>query len=736
MAELTIEQKRAVAMAQARLRLQSQQQAQQPAQAAAPPRFDSVPTVFGGSGAPQSGGPPKQGIPQGPVSEALSGIGQRVNKEVVGFGEGLLSLATGIPTSLAGGLRTVGGLVTGEDPRAAAEAGQSVMGSNYQPRTAEGQQWVGAAANVMSLPGRAVGAGVERAADAAGAGNGAPEARGELARALTDMTLTAAGARPAMRAGAAAAPVINDAVGATARGVGRVAAAPINAFRPTHIAEKMLQRDIGMRPDQMPPLVDRLRQPSTITDKVPDGGLTAAQMVSGMPEGTVLQALQEKVAQVPQKGISIDFAKRWQAQENAIKVARADLETELAPMRKEVIANIQQRGGIPAQSLVASLRGIAGSPQAAGNAMTRSVIRDFQNLIRDNIRKDGTIDPEVLYTYRKTGLKQAISNASNGDITAAKQGMLGVGTSIRGVIDESFGSNGGGSAWANYLQRYSTRAKEIDAFEETFQQMKNPKQRSNVSGVDQPFEGDIRAPQMLNRPVQLTNYGLGMFRKWMTPKVDAIVADRLQNPAALAEVLAKVEKRPPKQKPIDDPSRLLPRPSDMAVEVPSATVVGERAARPWGDSRVAPPFVPRLPSPDQPLSGGTGYRPTGPMPLTEKPFDALSHPGSASTMPEPQQLALADALRQSAAQADGIPFENVLIEPVAKRTFPTVAGQRGRGVKQGEAVGPGVEKMKPAPGAKERGMALELALQGKKIPPHMRTALARAIQDLDKKRGK
>lgn len=197
----------------------------------------------------------------------------------------------------------------------------------------------------------------------------------------------------------------------------------------------------------------------------------------------------------------------------------------------------------------------------------------------------------------------------------------------------------------------------------------------------------------------------------------------------------------PERSPMNDPfgpwgggGRLLPNPRDMQINALSESLSEfDRASRPWGDSRVAPPSVPRLPAPDTPLAGGSSYSP-GPLPsIAERPFDALSHPGSSTLMPEPQQLALAEAIRRQAASADGIPFENVLVEPTKRRAFPIVAGERQRGIVQGEKVGPGAERMKSTPGAEDRGMALELALQGKKIPQHMRTALSRAIRDSDKK---
>lgn len=105
------------------------------------------------------------------------------------------------------------------------------------------------------------------------------------------------------------------------------------------------------------------------------------------------------------------------------------------------------------------------------------------------------------------------------------------------------------------------------------------------------------------------------------------------------------------------------------------------------------------------------------------------HPGGTPLSGHPEPMALADSLEAYIAnqKGDGINFENVLIEPTKRRTYPTVAGKRQRGIKQGEKVG-NKENMRAAPGAEERGMALELALQGKKVPKDKNTYRAREIK--------
>lgn len=128
------------------------------------------------------------------------------------------------------------------------------------------------------------------------------------------------------------------------------------------------------------------------------------------------------------------------------------------------------------------------------------------------------------------------------------------------------------------------------------------------------------------------------------------------------------------------------------------------------------------PNPNAAAYGDLGYSPGVAAAGTR-------HPGGTPLGGHPEPMALADSLEAYIAnqKGDGINFENVLIEPTKRRTYPTVAGKRQRGIKQGEKVG-NKANVRAAPGAEERGMALELALQGKKVPKDKNTARARAIK--------
>ena len=179
--------------------------------------------------------------------------------------------------------------------------------------------------------------------------------------------------------------------------------------------------------------------------------------------------------------------------------------------------------------------------------------------------------------------------------------------------------------------------------------------------------------------------------------------------------------------PMTDPSNLLPGKADTAISM------GGPAAPRWPPPSTALAVIPgqgvRAAPRGNPYAAGGGR--AGPV-LGNTPDVALAgtrHPGGTPLGGHPEPMALADSLEAYIAnqKGDGINFENVLIEPTKRRTYPTVAGKRQRGIKQGEKVG-NKENMRATPGAEERGMALELALQGKKVPKDKNTARARAIK--------
>ena len=189
----------------------------------------------------------------------------------------------------------------------------------------------------------------------------------------------------------------------------------------------------------------------------------------------------------------------------------------------------------------------------------------------------------------------------------------------------------------------------------------------------------------------------------------------------------------PKRGPMSDPRNLLANPSEMAINRPNEGLnPGDVSRGPYGhpgeaSTSVSPPLA--LPAPGRTSYGNPNAAAAGEMGLGPDIAAAgARHPGGTPLAGHPPQMELADSLEAYIAKqrGDGINFENVLIEPTKRRTYPTVAGKRQRGIKQGERVG-NRENVRAEPGARERGMALELALQGKKVPKDKKTYRARTI---------
>ena len=126
-----------------------------------------------GAGTPKS-------TDRGASAAKPEGVLRRVGREAVGAGEAALSVATGIPAALGGGLTYAGTLAATRDPEAAKAVQESTQQAlTYHPSTEAGKADVGAVGNVMNTlvekPTEYAGELARRGVQAAG---GSPEASG------------------------------------------------------------------------------------------------------------------------------------------------------------------------------------------------------------------------------------------------------------------------------------------------------------------------------------------------------------------------------------------------------------------------------------------------------------------------------------------------------------------------------------------------------------------------------
>jgi hypothetical protein len=162
----------------------------------------------------------------------------------------------------------------------------------------------------------------------------------------------------------------------------------------------------------------------------------------------------------------------------------------------------------------------------------------------DNTNKEGFLNPETAYQFRKTGLGQIIADNAGQDLNAAKFAKVHVARGVQQALDEAI-VKAGGTEWPTYLEAYSARMKPIDAAQLQTEEMYTPQQRTAVEGGGSMRDG-ATAPHVFSRTASMANYGLGLRRALMGKAVNRTIADTMLNPPALAETLAKGTRPIPK----------------------------------------------------------------------------------------------------------------------------------------------------------------------------------------------
>lgn len=441
------------------------------------------------------------------------------NNPLVGAGELALQGVTSIPTLLSKGLTgAIGMLKNGRAGMSdTADAIAAAPDFTYQPRTDSAK----AADSILGLPGKAINALAEARAQGPVDINPLLLARGGMRVPTNESPETSA------RTGAGLA-VLGNAAMAAPGGVGltRAVASLGNPMRADLVAGNVIRKLAGTE-DQRPAQIAALRaagQPDVLAQDIPNSGPTAAQALVNTPEGTALQGLQQSVARSPDRGVSVDFAKRIAAQRQLLEQAKTERDTITAPLRDAALSNAT---AINKGALNASIADITAGPESAVGTT-----RSFLNTVRSDIAT--ARGAEDLYAIRKR-INDLINSKLEADQVAVKGATVPLGK-MKSAIDTAIENGGGGKDWKAYLNEYSARSNPIKALDDSLATMYKPEQRTSV-GADAGDTGGATAPHVFSRTASLVNYGLGLRRALMGSKVTRQIGDTMLNPSVLADVL-------------------------------------------------------------------------------------------------------------------------------------------------------------------------------------------------------
>lgn len=306
----------------------------------------------------------------------------------------------------------------------------------------------------------------------------------------------------------------------------------------------------------IPAVVNALRTKSPL---VTGGKPTAAELLHDIPEGSPLAAHQKITASTP-GGTSAQFGRRIQEQDQAIKGAEQIRDAVTGQMRA---ASLKSTGNVNTTGIVQRIDGIVSDPTTP--TLTQRVLRDMKDEILDRSKGQSAIDAEALYTVRKQiGLmidKHLPTNAQWDKSVTAKHEK-----SIQRLIDDAIESSGG-SGWRQYLKEYSNRTKAIEGFQERRELAYKPDQKTNLrGGINIGEEVRLHSPQMLSRPMMLTNYLMKKLGSGVEPRIDVEAAARYLEPQQLADALAKAQAQGQNRKQIADMLRRYAVPATMATQ--------------------------------------------------------------------------------------------------------------------------------------------------------------------------
>ena len=274
------------------------------------------------------------------------------------------------------------------------------------------------------------------------------------------------------------------------------------------------------------------------TEILPGGKPTAAQALSELPAGSPLTAHQRITATSP-GGISAQFGQRKLEQEAAIKTAEQARNTATETMRETALDAANQAGGIKPSMITGSIDAMASKPGPRASEVVQKVLTETKEKLLKSTDAGGKIDARDLYTIRKE-VGNTIEKFAKETSTWDKKLTAGLQRDVQRTIDDAIEASGG-TGWKDYLNEYARRSQMIDAFKQRILKAAKPAQRTELGGgVNVAEEMRLKAPQLLSRPMMATNFILKKLGQGVEEKIDPEAARRYLNPELLAAELEKV----------------------------------------------------------------------------------------------------------------------------------------------------------------------------------------------------
>lgn len=497
MAELSLEQKRAIAMANARLRLQSPKPS---------PNIES-PTSFGN----------------------LVGAAVEPN----------LALGTGAIAGPIAGLAGIAGTVLpGPEGQGADWVNKVSNALSYRPHTEGGK-------NAMS----AIAYPLEKFSEAS-------DWAGGKATDITGSPLVGTGVKTAINALPLLIPTkyapksgnVGKVVGGTAETASDLGAlvgsAVGNKTGVNRLAANTVERVLGQ---DRPSVIQALKNPTEyVPGAKPNVGQAITEANIGKPSqfGGGLVRLQKDLSGAA--GIEDVLPSNLKAQQAALAKHLEDLKATTKPMRMKALedANAGYWTGKPldTNSIISGIDSILEKPGLRSSDVVQMSLGAIKDKINELPKPGGVVDARDLYTVRKE-IGNTVERFGKETANWDKRLASSIEREVQKHIDAAI-ENAGGTGWKDYLKTYSEGMKGIESHLARDAEMKKIAASVKGSQASIANSGIPNAPHILTRPMVIANYLLKLFTHGAETPVEARLAELMKDPKELAKFLESREVNP------------------------------------------------------------------------------------------------------------------------------------------------------------------------------------------------
>lgn len=350
------------------------------------------------------------------------------------------------------------------------------------------------------------------------------------------------GAAPAM--GAPAAKGVVDAV----KGAGRDTVAAIRAaagHQPSvvKLAEDAMQTAAG---DQGPELRAAMRGATTL---VPGAKPTVAEAIAEhnmqVPDrqvGGAIVKLQDELSGA--KSIEDIMPSKMKANQAAVGAHISATEQQAAQLRNMAFESARRTTGPNTLGPRIDLTLLKDNAQLRNNKVALRAIDDLNKQLLKSADKGGYVDPETLYSIRQNS-RQIINQYFDKGLTKDQAGYI-LGQFNRG-IDKAM-VDGGAVGWKAYLETYRSGMAAAEAHAARLKEAGSIAQGMSSQQPGQMVKEElIHIPTLLHRPTMFANFVLKLIAKDATTPVMREVATRMQDPEQFLQLISRPVAHPAKQ---------------------------------------------------------------------------------------------------------------------------------------------------------------------------------------------